>query len=133
MSRAQRLALIVAGGTGGHIFPGLSVASELKARGWQVQWAGNPEAMEGRLEMTECSGEHSQCEHETHCGMQNHWQKINDVIAGALKSVSITELGGAPARVARVEPVAAVRRYNAPCATDCTTLGHSAAMQMPPS
>lgn len=49
MSRAQRLALIVAGGTGGHIFPGLSVASELKARGWQVQWAGNPEAMEGRL------------------------------------------------------------------------------------
>lgn len=49
MSKAQRLALIVAGGTGGHIFPGLSVAAELKARGWQVQWAGNPEAMEGRL------------------------------------------------------------------------------------
>ena len=49
MSKAQRLALIVAGGTGGHIFPGLSVASELKARGWQVQWAGNPQAMEGRL------------------------------------------------------------------------------------
>lgn len=49
MSKAQRIALIVAGGTGGHIFPGLSVAAELKARGWQVQWAGNPEAMEGRL------------------------------------------------------------------------------------
>jgi FeS assembly SUF system regulator len=52
------------------------------------------EAMEGRLGMTECSGEHSQCEHETHCGIQNHWQKINDVIASTLKSVSIAELSG---------------------------------------
>ena len=50
------------------------------------------EAMEGRLGMTECSGEHSQCEHEPHCGIQDHWQKINDVIASALKSVSIAEM-----------------------------------------
>jgi len=53
------------------------------------------EAMEGRLEMTECSGAHSQCEHEPHCGMQGQWQKINDVIGNALKSMSIAELGGA--------------------------------------
>ena len=51
------------------------------------------EAMEGRLGMTECSGEHSQCEHEPHCGIQGHWQKVNDVIADALRSVSIAELG----------------------------------------
>ena len=50
------------------------------------------EAMEGRLGMTECSGEHSQCEHEPHCGVQNHWQKINQVIARALQAVSIAEL-----------------------------------------
>ncbi len=54
------------------------------------------EAMEGRLGMTECSGEHSQCGHEAHCGIQTHWQKINDVIANTLKSVSIAELSGNP-------------------------------------
>ena len=51
------------------------------------------EAMEGRLGMTECSGEHSQCEHEPHCGIQGQWQKVNDVIADALRSISIAELG----------------------------------------
>lgn len=49
MNSNKRMALIVAGGTGGHIIPGLSVAAELKARGWHVQWVGNPQAMEGRL------------------------------------------------------------------------------------
>lgn len=41
--------LIMAGGTGGHIMPGLAVAKEMQARGWDVQWMGNPVRMEGRL------------------------------------------------------------------------------------
>ncbi len=32
---AERRALIVAGGTGGHFYPGLVLAQELRARGWE--------------------------------------------------------------------------------------------------
>jgi UDP-N-acetylglucosamine--N-acetylmuramyl-(pentapeptide) pyrophosphoryl-undecaprenol N-acetylglucosamine transferase len=41
--------MVMAGGTGGHIFPGIAVAETLRAKGWRVVWMGNPDGMEARI------------------------------------------------------------------------------------
>ena len=50
----SKCALVMAGGTGGHIFPGLAVAQALRERGWRVHWLGGTgsaaqPSMESRL------------------------------------------------------------------------------------
>jgi FeS assembly SUF system regulator len=56
------------------------------------------EAIEGPVGMTECSGEHSTCELESHCGVRGNWRHINDVVADALRGVSLAQMLIAPPR-----------------------------------
>jgi len=46
--RAKKI-MIMAAGTGGHIFPGLAIAKTMQERGWQVTWLGTAQGMEGEI------------------------------------------------------------------------------------
>jgi UDP-N-acetylglucosamine--N-acetylmuramyl-(pentapeptide) pyrophosphoryl-undecaprenol N-acetylglucosamine transferase len=41
--------LIIAGGTGGHIYPGIAIADYLKAKGYSITWLGTSHGMENKL------------------------------------------------------------------------------------
>ncbi|MAD90789.1 undecaprenyldiphospho-muramoylpentapeptide beta-N-acetylglucosaminyltransferase [Pseudoalteromonas sp. SS15] len=41
--------MVVAGGTGGHIFPGIAVAEHMQQQGWTVSWVGTADRMEAQL------------------------------------------------------------------------------------
>lgn len=47
--KANKKILIIAGGTGGHIYPGIAIADYLKAKSWSITWLGTSHGMENKL------------------------------------------------------------------------------------
>ncbi len=90
--------MILAGGTGGHIFPGLAVADALRARGVPVRWLGADGGMETRL-------------------VPQHGIAIDTIAVKGLRGKGIAALLGAPLRVLRaVNAATAIFRRETPCA-----------------
>lgn len=48
-NRLDRTLMVMAGGTGGHVYPALAVADALRARGWDVFWLGTRAGLEARV------------------------------------------------------------------------------------
>lgn len=75
------------------------------------------EAMEGPLGMTECSVHAGACGIEQSCGARANWRRINDVVADALRGVSLADMLAAPATTGGISRTASRKRIPATLAT----------------
>ena len=64
------------------------------------------DALEGPVALTECSGEHSACEHERTCALNHEWPTINAAVRDALRAVTLAQLARpATAAAVRIAPL----------------------------
>ncbi|MBS9422345.1 undecaprenyldiphospho-muramoylpentapeptide beta-N-acetylglucosaminyltransferase [Photorhabdus caribbeanensis] len=94
MSGKTRRLMVMAGGTGGHVFPGLAVAHHLKEQGWDVLWLGTADRMEADL-------------------VPKHGIDIEFIQISGLRGKGIKALLAAPVRIFKAirQAKAIIRRY----------------------
>lgn len=63
------------------------------------------QAMEGPLAITECSQDHGSCGIAHQCGVRTQWRLINDVLADALRSVTLQQMLASPTPTERRRPI----------------------------
>ena len=91
---SQRVAFIMAGGTGGHVFPALATARVLRRRGFDIVWLGTQRGIEARLVPAE--------------GIPVEWLSV-----GGLRGKGVVTLLAAPFRLVRaiLQAIDALRRH----------------------
>ena len=77
-------------------FRGANGGYRLARAASQISLVEIVEAMEGPLGMTECSVHAGACGIEHSCGVRANWRRINDVVADALRKVTLAEMLAPP-------------------------------------
>ena len=92
---SRRVAFIMAGGTGGHVFPALATARVLRRRGFDIVWLGTQRGIEARLVPAE--------------GIPVEWLSV-----GGLRGKGVVTLLAAPFRLVRAGPQSCWARAASP-------------------
>jgi len=73
-------------------YRGASGGYRVKREAEEISVAEVIEAIEGPVAITECSDEAGHCTLESHCGLQDNWQRISREVNRALSGVTLAEM-----------------------------------------